>query len=230
MRLELFVLMGVVGLAIAVGQVEPQASSADPIEPQKKARTHLGAASDQTCQDLKSFLAEVEQVCPLRQGQRREMIRRLRPVCGELQTAHCRLWQRVQQLRNAPAGPAPDKQIESLQERCSELRARRDRIVLEMLDTSQRGRWQLAALLPRIQAELEGVELTPSQWEQLRSIGCRQLQNAAPGRAEDDKRVLQIVKRVYLEVLDSRQRREYAHCVQLRQRRRMNLARSPLED
>jgi hypothetical protein len=231
MRIELFLLMGVVGLALAGGHWTASEADSDPNALPDPARPTRHVPGEADSDAAREFLAEVDQICCLRTAQRRQLALRLDPVCREIRRLQDQLWQQVQQVRHQ-RGDARDERIRlaTIQRECDRLTDTRDAIVSRCLDAGQRLCWLRARLMPQVRRELAGLTFTAFQKDRLREI-CETVLSSLPTDAPAESVVvIRIVRQVYLEVLDARQRRQYAKIVGSRESQEMHLARSERPD
>lgn len=226
MRIELACLAAIVGLAILAGRITPedtQASEAKIAGPSAAP----APSSDRDEQAASEAIRDVDRICALTEAQRRDLAERLAGICRNLAHTEKQLWRHVRGLAGPRAGAETD--IRQLQRRCEQLAWRKELHIRQVLTADQRTCWLAEKIRPRLEAELRGLVLSPAQQAQVRRQVRRVLAQAGPEARMDTDLLLEIVRRVYLEVLTGRQRLAYADLVRQRDQA-MRVARAKRED
>jgi hypothetical protein len=215
MRIEMICLIGIVALAILVGQLTPaqtRASDEQATEPTTPDR----AAGAQDAQAAAETIENVHRICALTAAQRRELTGRLAGICRKLEGTERRLWRQVRGLSRPTAHLGYREDIQQLQQRCEQLAWRKELHIRQVLTKNQRTIWLAEQIRPRLEAELRGLVLSPAQRADLQRHLHRVLDRSAPEVRVDNDLLLTIVRQVYLEVLTGRQRLAYADLVRRR--------------
>ena len=223
MRVELACLLGVIILALLAAQFDPAPAPASEANESGHNDQAVVDASPTAVEPLPQALFEIDQVCRLTVEQAARARRILAAAERQRQRIEQQLWHRLREARNGEASPAGSDpliaQVDAADRQARRLDRDQLRQVLGLLSDDQRRDWLTHALHQALEQEIQPVLLTPSQDQAVRRI-CREAAAASPqAHAQPgDALATGAMERVYLEVLDHRQRIGYARVVAERTR------------